>query len=209
MRKPAAVSQRVFYLMRSYSLNMGVRFILVPVAAVTLALSGCSVTVEPTASPSQTQSATPTIDPTLIPSASPTELTQVDPSTLMSASGDFLFKVGSGPTWCTIVSDGSEVVCEMNEADALYKPVPVPDSCNYSYGYQISLLATASSTRDEASFVCAGGYYSDPNGAATLNSGESVTVAPFTCFVQEVTARCENADGKFIALGPKAWALGN
>ncbi|MEO0061216.1 MAG: hypothetical protein RL343_834, partial [Actinomycetota bacterium] len=34
-----------------------------------------------------------------------------------------------------------------------------------------------------------------------------ITVGSISCFVEDVTARCENATGQWIALGPKVWSL--
>lgn len=179
----------------------------------TLFLAGCSVT--PVATPTETQSQsetpsqTPTIDPSVIPSASPTAVVTVDAALFLDSNNEYLFRIGEGPVWCTIVPDGGEVVCELNEAAAKYKPVVTPDTCDYSYGYQIALSATKPDGSDTARFLCSGGYYSDPTSAPVLNSGEEIIAAGFTCFVQDVIARCENESANYIVLGPKAWALGN
>lgn len=188
---------------------MRLRLLLTAVAAVTLSLSGCSVTPTPTESPSETSEPTPTIDPSLIPSASPTALVTVDALQFQLPTGEYVFKVGEGPVWCTIVEDVGQVVCEMNEADAKYKPIPTPATCDYSYGYQIALRETKPEGSEIASFMCAGGYYSDPTDVLPLNSGEAVAVGAFNCFVSDVTVRCENSNQNYIVLGPKAWALGN
>ena len=62
---------------------------------------------------------------------------------------------------------------------------------------------------ETAEFACAGGSYADPRGSNTLASGQRITMAPFSCFVEDVTARCENETGQYIALGPKVWAIQN
>ena len=189
---------------------MSLRILLAPMIALALSLSACSSPGEPNASPTEpSQQPTSTIDPTLIPSASPTALVPSDPALFMSATGDYVFKVSDGGAWCTIVSDASQAICEISEAAAQYQPVETPSDCAYSFGYQIALQANRPEAADSAAFVCAGGYYSDPAGAAQLQSGESIAVGDFTCFVQDVTARCENLEGNYIVLGPKAWALGN
>jgi hypothetical protein len=57
-----------------------------------------------------------------------------------------------------------------------------------------------------AGFTCVSSLYSDPSEAAVLASGESVTDFGFLCFVEEQSARCENSNGDYIALGPEAWS---
>lgn len=188
---------------------MSLRIAVAPLLALALSLSGCASQIEPSASPTNSSQPTSTIDPTLIPSASPTALVPVDPALFMSVTGDYVFSVAEGGAWCTIVSDASQAICEISEAAAQYEPVETPQDCEYSFGYQIALQANKPETAASAAFICAGGYYSDPAGAAVLQSGESLTVGDFSCFVQDVTARCENLEGNYIVLGPKAWALGN
>lgn len=183
---------------------------LTPLAVLALLLTGCASQVEPSASPtSPSQQPTATIDPSLIPSASPTAVVPADPALFLTSTGDFVFKVADGGAWCTIVSDESQAICEISEAAAQYDPIESPQDCQYSFGYVISLQANKPEQSDSANFVCAGGYYSDPAGAATLLSGESLAVGDFSCYVQETTARCENLEGNYIVLGPEAWALGN
>ena len=131
--------------------------------------------------------------------------------------GEYIFKVGEGPTWCTISpaidgdNSGGNVICEQNEAAALYKPIPIPASCDYSFGYQVRLMGVPGAVEgtDTASFTCASGFYADPSEAPILAAGQRITVAPFKCFVEDVNVRCENETGQYIALGPKIWALGN
>lgn len=182
--------------------------------AVVLGVSGCSAQPASTGTPSPSESAgqnqsMPTIAPSLIPSAAPTSVTDVDPSAFLQTSGDYVFKVGNGPTWCTISPSFSMAICEQNEISAQYEPIPVPDTCEYSYGYQVQLRDTKPlDGTPSAFFPCSGGAFTDPTGALSLNDGERITVNPFNCYVSGVTARCENTEGSFIVLGPKAWALG-
>jgi hypothetical protein len=97
-------------------------------------------------------------------------------------------------------------VCEHSEADALYDRVPIPDDCENAYGSQLRLLSKAITGEQTAGFTCVSSLYSDPSEAPVLASGESVTDFGFLCFVEEQSARCENSNGDYIALGPKAWA---
>lgn len=153
--------------------------------------------------------AIPTPDPALIPDAAPAGLPEADPAIYSDGFGDFIFKVGEGPTWCSISPESGFVLCEHNEAAASYPTIPVPASCDYSFGYQVRLWAKQPETGQTAEFPCMGGSYADPTNAKVLASGQKLTVAPFNCYVEDITARCENADGKYIALGPEVWALGN
>lgn len=172
------------------------------------ALAGCAVaTDEPSAT--STPSAVKTIDPALIPTATPEALSEVDAQEFAQADGSYLFKVGTGPVWCSITPTDDNAVCEINEVDAVYEPVATPDTCDYSYGYQVMLHGTKPANGKGAEFLCAGGNYADPAGALELASNEKVTVGAISCFVADVTARCENGDGNFVVLGPKAYALGN
>ena len=112
--------------------------------------------------------------------------------------GDYTFKVGDGPAWCTINADRRTALCEQSEADAKYAPIPVPNDCEFSYGYQVQLFADAPEDGTKiADFVCSGGAYADPNSAATLNSGERITLGGITCFVEGTAARCENEAKNF------------
>ena len=75
--------------------------------------------------------------------------------------------------------------------------------CKQSYGYQFRL------TSGKAGQInCTSGLYADPSLAQTLNPDETVTVGDITCFVSEVTARCDSKNGHFIVLGPEVWARG-
>ena len=172
-----------------------------------LALSGCAS--------ADNGNPVSTIDPALIPSAPPANAVQVDPANFDDGFGEWIFKVGEGPTWCTISpaidgdNSGGNVICEQNEAAALYKPIPIPASCDYSFGYQVRLMGVPGAVEgtDTASFTCASGFYADPSEAPILAAGQRITVAPFKCFVEDVNVRCENETGQFIALGPKVWAV--
>jgi len=184
------------------------------IAAVLLAmgvaftLTACAPASTDSASPSQSASL-PSIDPALIPTAAPASVIDVAPDAFKMATGDYVFKVGSGPTWCTISPQFKLSICEQSEVATQYAPIPVPASCNYSYGYQVELKATTPTDGTKASFFpCLGGAFTDPTGAQVLQDAERISVDGFSCFVQVDTARCENADKSFIVLGPKAWALG-
>lgn len=172
-----------------------------------LALAGCS---SPSASPTQTPDPIPSVAASLIPTAPPENVVDVDPEQFLGEFGDYTFRVGDGPTWCTINILTHSVICEQNEASAHYAPIPVPSDCDFSYGYQIQLFATAPEDGSKvADFVCSGGAYADPTDALTLNSGERVSLDGITCFVQGTAARCENESGNYIVLGPDAWATGS
>jgi hypothetical protein len=171
---------------------------------VSLTLAGCST---PTPAPSVTADPTPSVAASLIPTAPPSDVVDIDPANFAGDFGDYTFKVGDGPTWCTINVDRKNVLCEQSEADAKYPPIPVPSSCEFSYGYQLQLFATAPTDGTKiADFVCSGGAYADPTNAATLNSGERVTLDGISCYVVDTAARCENKSNDYIVLGPVAWA---
>ena len=173
-----------------------------------LVLAGCSgeVATNPTS----------TIDPALIPTAPPANAVQVDPATFDDGFGEWIFKIGDGPTWCTITpASGAEpqfVTCEQNEASVQYDPIPAPKDCTASYGYQIRLWGgkadVSEGNHKQAQFTCATSSYSDPTTAKTLGNAEEITVADIRCFVADVTARCDNGNGNYVVLGPRAWALG-
>lgn len=177
--------------------------------ALVAALSGCTPnqTPEPTESP--TQSSQPTINPTLIPTQAPVEVIDVDPIKFDDGYGGYVFKIGDGRVWCSFDGAATYAICEIDEASAQYKPVAVPETCEYSYGYQLRLwdYPPAEGEGTVSEFVCSGGPYADPVNAQTLAANERVTLAPFTCFVTVNTVRCENESKDFIVLGPKAWAL--
>ncbi len=173
-----------------------------------LVLAGCSseVATNPTS----------TIDPALIPTAPPANAVQVDPATYDDGFGEWIFKIGDGPTWCTITPASADeaqfVTCEQNEASVQYDPIPAPKDCTASYGYQIRLWGgkkpVAFGNTEQAQFTCATSSYSDPSDAKILAHAEQITVGDISCFVVDVTARCDNGNKNYIVLGPEAWALG-
>lgn len=171
-----------------------------------LSLSGCSAEQEPTASPTPTPESTATPEASAAPTQAPAELIIVEPSKFMTSQGDLIFRVGDGPTWCTLSQAENVAVCEHSEADALYETVPIPDDCENAYGSQLRLLSKPLTGEQTAGFACVSSLYSDPSEAPVLASGESVTDFGFLCFVEEQSARCENSNGDYIALGPKAWS---
>ena len=183
------------------------RKLLVAVAALTLvsALSGCSG--DSNASPTKSGAPMPTIDPALIPDAAPADAAQMDPANFDTGYGEYTFRVGEGPVWCTINYESDFSVCEQMEASAQYAPIPIPDTCDYSYGYQMRLWAQAPSGSPIADMPCAGGSYADPVGAKTLNDREKISVNGITCWVDQLNVRCDNEAGNYIALGPEIWAV--
>jgi hypothetical protein len=185
---------------------MGSKALITAIVLVSLSLTGCSAEQEPTANPTPTPDSTPTVEASAAPTVAPVDLVIVEPSKFMTSYGDLIFRVGDGPTWCTLSEAQNVAVCEHSEADALYEPVPIPDDCLDSYGSQLRLLGKPVAGESTAGFTCVSSLYSDPSGAPVLASGESVTDFGFLCFVEEQSARCENSNGDYIALGPKAWA---
>lgn len=178
------------------------------IALFTLGLSGCSSSGDVGAT-QKPHASTPAINPTLIPGPAPASVINVDPATFKTSTGDYVFRIGSGPTWCTISPDFKLAICEQTEVSTLYAPVSVPKDCQYSYGYQVELKDTKPTDgSSSALFPCMGSQFSDPSGAQTLLDGQEISVAPFSCYVSVDTARCQNADASYIVLGPKAWALG-
>ena len=179
--------------------------------AVAVGLAGCAPaanSAEPTVSGSPTD-AWPSIDPSLIPPAATAELPAANPSDFLTSYSDYVFKIGTGPTWCSINKAAQFVICEQDEAATQYDPIPTPDSCSYSFGFQIKLEASAPTSGKVAAFTCSGGYYADASKAETLQNGFTIKVGDFTCYTAGQTARCDNAAGNYIVLGAKAWALGN
>ncbi|MEN9752417.1 MAG: hypothetical protein RL670_108 [Actinomycetota bacterium] len=158
---------------------------------------------------SNPDSSLPTIDPSLIPTAPPAGTKDVAADQFKTSYGDYIFKVGLGPAWCSVNVQSQFALCEQSEVTAQYQPIPVPSTCDFSYGYQVRLWANKPDSGDFADFPCAGGAYADPSSAKVLNTGERVQLGAFSCWVDNVTARCENPDKKYIVLGPQAWALGN
>lgn len=183
------------------------RRVIIALMAVSLAssLAACSYS---DAGPNPSSSL-PVIDPSLIPTAPPEGTRDVAADQYKTGYGDYIFKVGLGPVWCSVNAASHFALCEQNEVTAQYEPIPVPNSCDFSYGYQVQLWATKPSDGSVADFPCAGGSYADPSNAKVLNSGERVQLDDFSCWVDNVTARCENAEKNYIVLGPSAWALGN
>lgn len=182
------------------------------IAAVALALTlaiglgGCAASSDGATSSTGSQSI-PTPDPALIPSAPADTVAAVAASTFDDGFGSYVFKVGDGPSWCTITLDLNQVICEQNEAAASYQPIPTPADCSGSYGYQIRLYGTKPKTGQTAEFVCSTGQWQDPAGAKVLPSGSKLVAGSFTCVVKDTAARCQNTTGQFIALGPKVWAV--
>jgi len=168
-----------------------------------LLLSGCAVT-----SPVNGDSQFQVFDPADIPQAPQSDALAVDPVIFGNEYSEYSFKVGDGPTWCTINGNDKYVVCEQIESDATYDELPAPDSCKLSFGYQFKLFETKPKGADAAQITCASGLYADPAGAQTLNAGETLTVGGITCFVEGQTARCDNKSKNFIVLGPEVWAKG-
>ena len=167
-------------------------------------LAGCSA---PDAAPSSTPY--PTVDAKLIPAAAPADAVKVAKSGYDAKFGIYAFKAGTGSAWCSIDSKNHYVICEQNEADAMYTPIPVPNDCYGSFGYQLELDATKPASNTIAHFNCSGSYFTDPTNLATLADHQKLEVDGFTCWVNKITARCDNSSGNYIALGPDAWALGN
>ena len=169
-----------------------------------LGLAGCaSGDPEPSGTPY------PTVDAKLIPPAAPSDAISVAKSGFDIKGGIYAFKAGTGSAWCSIDTKSKFVICEQNEADAMYTPIPTPSDCYGSFGYQLELDSVKPAKADIAHFNCSGGYYTDPTTLSTLTDHQKLSVAGFTCWVSKITARCDNASGKYIALGPDAWALGN
>lgn len=152
---------------------------------------------------------TPTPDQALVPKAPTDTTTAVDAAIYDDGFGWFAFKVGNGPTWCTITPETDRVLCEQNEAAATYQPIPAPADCEGSYGYQVELWSKQPETGKIADFACASGQFNDPAVAQVLPSGSKISVGSITCVVEDVTARCDNMNGQWIALGPKTWSLNN
>ena len=170
-----------------------------------ISLGGCAAPAADGGSPAALP--TPTPDQSLVPTEAPATVVDVDAATFGDGFGWYSFKVGDGPAWCTIATDMNQVICEQNEAAAVYATIPTPADCIGSYGYQLRLWAAAPASGATAEFVCATGQFQDPSQAQVLPSGSRISVPPFTCFVQDITARCDNESGQWMALGPQTWSL--
>jgi hypothetical protein len=180
---------------------VGRKLFAVAAIGLSLFLTGCAAT--PSSAPTDTPGSAQTFDPALIPTAPEEGALAVEPKVFDNGLGEYTFKVGGGPVWCTLNSDEEFAICEQNEADATYDAIEVPSGCKQSYGYQFRL------TSGKAGQInCTSGLYADPSLAQTLNPDETVTVGDITCFVSEVTARCDSKNGHYIVLGPEVWARG-
>lgn len=172
------------------------------------ALAACAP-AETSANPTQNPPVA-SVDPTLIPTEPPSSMSIIDAAPFLTDYGDYVFKVGTGPTWCTISPSFALAICEQNEIATLYDPPQVPETCDYSYGYQVQLWGSAQPDGSPlATLPCSGGAFSDSTKAPVLNDGQAIQVAPFTCYVRGDTARCDNELGAWVALGPKVWHLEN
>ena len=169
-----------------------------------LSLTGCVAEDTPASPDGSTP--LPTIDQALIPQEAPADVVEVDPDLFLVDYGDIIFKVGDGPTWCTLSEYDDIAICEHKETEVRYEPLPIPADCIYTYGNQIKLLGSPVAGEKNADFTCANSPYSDASTSPSLADGEQITAFGFTCFVEGETARCENSTGDFIVLGPDAWA---
>jgi hypothetical protein len=169
-----------------------------------LSLTGC--VAESTPGETDGSEPLPTIDQSLVPQKAPADVVEVDPDLFLVEYGDIIFKVGDGPTWCTLSEFDDIAICEHKETEVRYEPLPIPADCNFTYGNQIKLLGSAVAGEKTADFTCANSPYSDASTSPSLADGEQITAFGFTCFVEGQTARCENSNGDFIVLGPDAWA---
>jgi hypothetical protein len=186
---------------------MGKTAITSALLVIAISLTGCTAEVTPT-NPDGSQSL-PKIDPALIPQEAPAGVVEVNPDLFVVDYGaikDIIFKVGTGPTWCTLSEFDDNAICEHKEADVRYEPLPIPADCKFTYGNQIKLLGSPASGEEAAYFTCANSPYSDARTSPVLADGERITAFGFSCFVQGETARCENSSGDFIVFGPDAWA---
>lgn len=189
--------------MLSYYLEMGKFFLGSSLLAVSIVISGCAVGGEIDESAPEP---TPIIDQELIPTAPPAEVVDVSPAAFLTSYGDVIFRVGDGPTWCTMSESDDFVICEHKEFDAKYELLPVPEDCQYTFGFQLRLRGQPVAGSKIAGFTCANANWSDPSASPVLASGERITTFGFSCFVEGQVARCENSTDDFIVLGPEAWA---
>jgi len=187
-----------------YPVDMRKMFLVSAMLAMGLTFSGCTTEVEniePIPEP------TPTIEESLVPTSPPAEVVNVDPADFLTDYGDVIFKVGDGPTWCTMSDFDDFVICEHTELDAKYEKIPIPENCQLSYGYQLRLRGSPVDGSKMAEFTCVSANWSDASTSSVLASGERITTFGFSCFVEGQVARCENSSGDFIVLGPEAWAI--
>lgn len=174
------------------------------VGLATIGLSGCA---ELGLDAGQTDEPLPSISATPAPSLDIAKLNVVDPSAFDDGYGDYIFRVGSSPVWCTISPTFGFTICELNEADAQYQALPTPDTCNFSYGYQMRLWGAKPEIGELAEFVCTSGAFADPSKAPELLQGQLLSVPPYACYLIDDAARCETEAGSYIYLGVKGWAL--
>jgi hypothetical protein len=97
---------------------MGNRAISIALLVVSLSLAGCSAETIP--ENPDGSGTLPTIDPALIPQEAPADVVQVDPDLFLLDYGDITFKVGTGPTWCTLSELDDVAICEHKETEVLY-----------------------------------------------------------------------------------------
>lgn len=185
---------------------MGKLFLGSSLLVLSFVLSGCTADSEAIG---PIPEASPSVDQKLIPTAPPAEVVDVDPAAFLTSYGDVIFKVGDGPTWCTMSEFDDFVICEHREFDAKYAALPVPEGCEYTYGYQLRLRGNPVEGSKMAEFTCANANWSDASTSPVLASGERITTFGFSCFVDGQVARCENATGDYIVLGPNVWAMSN
>ena len=185
---------------------MGKKLFASSILVLALALSGCTSDAPPeTITPSSEP--TPSIDTSLIPLEAPADIVDVAPAAFVTPYGDYIFKVGDGPTWCTISEFDDFVICEHKEFSAKYEAIPIPADCEFTFGYQVRLRGEPVVGSKQAEFTCANSAWSDASNAPVLEDGQRISVGGFTCFVEGQIARCENGSKDYIVFGPTAWAF--
>lgn len=167
-------------------------------------LTGCASA--DAAGPNPSDLPVATIDPALIPVAAPEDAVSVDPILFDTGFGEFTFKAGNGPAWCTINEEQAFAICEIDEAEANYAPIETPETCEYSYGYQFRLHGTMVNDGPMVDLPCSGGAYADPGDSNVLADGEKIQISGITCWVDTTNVRCDNEFGNYIALGADIWA---
>ena len=185
---------------------MGKKFFASSALVLSLALSGCT-SEAPGEMATPSSEPTPTIDSSLIPIEAPADIVDVSAAGFVTTFGDYIFKVGDGPTWCTISQVDDFVICEHKEFSAKYDAIPIPAGCEFTYGYQVRLRGEPVAGSKQAEFTCANSAWSDAASAPVLEDGQRISAAGFTCFVEGQIARCENKSGDYIVFGPTAWAF--